>query len=242
MKSIFLATLPIALFCLASPAFAGGHLTVKKVKGQNALVEFPSSMVPEKDGDYTISDGHSESSDDEPQMGDGSKKINYPRDFAWSLGVSFTSLKTKVSTAATSSSATASAAVTTITVSTTFLFNFGIIEVGPLVSLTSTSSGGVASTTFRLGPDIDINFISNKSTHNFIPGLEIDGGLLSSSTAGVSSTGYFLDAGLYAKMFPFKNQTAIKLFAGFTITSTAINSVTTSISGPSVQFSLMSYF
>jgi hypothetical protein len=172
--------LSFALFITLAPtalASKGGTITVKQVKGANAIVSFPKGMNPKVGGQYKVSpvggeDEEMGGSDDGMSGGGGSGSR------ANSIGLAVDISKPKGSGL-------------TFALAGSYGWNMGGFEFGPTLAFGRTSSpavGSVAatsSTTIGAGVFADVNFAENKAPETFVPALGISAGF---NKAGDSTT------------------------------------------------------
>jgi hypothetical protein len=161
--------LSFALFVTLAPtalAAKGGTITVKQVKGANAIVSFQKGMNPKVGGQYKVvpvvgDDEDMGGSDDGMSGGGGSGS----RANLIDLSVSATKPK---------------GGDFTFSVAGKYGWNMGGFEFGPTLSFSKT-----AATAFGAGVFADINFSENKAPETFVPALGINAGF---AKAGESTT------------------------------------------------------
>lgn len=195
--SAFFAVISIT-FCFALPASAQQKIKVKKIKGNQAIVEFPSSMPLQMGEVYEVTP-----LDD---LGAAAQADSESRNHLIDLSVNFSSYKSNAVGATQSSSFSASGR---------FGFNYGNFEWGPVAQVISTTSLSVTSSSYLGGLFADYNLIPNTAGEVFIYGLGAvaNGGVATSSGTNTTSYAYYL--GPFVKWFPFANSIGLRFDADY---------------------------
>jgi hypothetical protein len=194
--------LSFALFVTLAPtalAAKGGTITVKQVKGANAIVSFQKGMNPKVGGQYKVvpvgGDDEDMGGSDDSMSGGASSGSR-----ASLIGLEVDVTKPKGSSL-------------TFDFSGSYGWNMGGFEFGPTLTFGKTAtvdpvSGDTTSaTTFGAGVFADINFAENKAPESFVPALGIKAGF-----AKAGSTTITAGAEIALKFFALgTSSTAIRL-------------------------------
>lgn len=175
---------------------------VIKVKGQQAIVQFPNGTAPVV-GEMIPVGG-------EAKTEDGGHRARGSRDHLLALAgeIDFTN-----------NSAT-STSTTTFNIQGRYGWNQEIFEFGPLAGFLYTSTNGLSTRTIYGGGFLDFNFVPNKPGNDFIYGVGVTGdfsqGTTSVSNGSDQTTSYFeLFAGGNIKYFGLSENVALRADAGF---------------------------
>lgn len=228
MKHLLSSLLVLASMSLASVQAHADYAKVIKVKGQQAIVQFPpgtppvvGEMVPVGDSAQTEGGSHS---------GRGSR--------AHLLAVAGSIFFTNNS--ATSNSTTG------FRLQGRYGWNQEVFEFGPLAELDYSSTTGQSSRTLLGGGFFDFNFVPNKPGIPTIYGVgaTADVGQVSTTTGStdVSSSQFDLFVGGNVKWFGLSENVALRGDAGFSMSRTSVNGTATTNSGLLIQGGLAFYF
>ncbi|AHI06295.1 hypothetical protein BDW_08975 [Bdellovibrio bacteriovorus W] len=192
-KTLLLLTLPLLLS--STNAFAQ-KIKVKRVKGKQAVVEFSGGHLQTGQVYELASDEYSDSS-----SSGGS------RNYVVNLSASLSSTKDDGPSAEN---------VTAIELKTRFGWNLGHIELGPLLTFSSSSQTNGTVSTFSVGGFADYNLLSNAPGEAFLYGV---GGHLSIGQhdpgTGAKNDLMNLFAGPFVKWFPGGGNYAFRGDLGF---------------------------
>jgi hypothetical protein len=224
MKQILMT--PLFIF-VGSMAFAQ-QAKVIKVKGQQAIVEFPMGVAPSVGQRIELSNGVE------------------PEDFGATLGTNranFLSLTAQLSAI---SSSAGSGTTTTFEVSGRAGWNTAKLEYGPMGTLGYSSASGTSARTVLAGGFFDYNLIPNKSGTQMVYGLGAEGqiGQTAATTGGVevAQTVFKLFAGGSVKWFGLSDTVALRADAGLDTVRTSSGSVSVTESGLMIKGGIAAYF
>ncbi|MBV2167946.1 MAG: hypothetical protein KUL82_04485 [Bdellovibrio sp.] len=218
MKKWLLVT---ALLTFSSASFAQ-KIKVRKVKGNQAVVEFAGGRL-EQGQVYELT--HDEFS--EPSEASSSRK--------YVVAMSFSLMNTK-------SDAASAENETDITLAGKFGWNMGTYEVGPLLSYSSDATGSITTTLYRLGGFADYNMIPNISGEAFLYGVGGTGSFGqrdSGSGSKVDIMDFFV--GPFMKWFPTGSNVGFRMDAGYIYQKQSGIGEST-VSGLNLAAGLMAYF
>jgi len=225
MKNVLSTLLVVFALAFASSSNAA-EVKVEKVKGKRAIVQIRSGKL--KAGSvYRIL-----SPDEEVEssvMSDSSSGASLSRDYGLGMSLSFTSLAVEGSTS-----------VTNISLSSSFLFNFGIAEVGPTVGL--AYAGLSETTTLTFGITGGVNFIANKPGAVFVPGLGLTMAYTMVTSGGLSVSGLSFLPELQVKIFALGNSTALRFGLGYLYQTIGTGGVSLATTGFEFSGGLSVYF
>jgi hypothetical protein len=227
MKHLLSSLLVLASMSVASLAHAQ-QAKVIKVKGQQAIVQFPNG-VPPVVGEMIPVGGS------EVQTETGAKpRGSRAHVLAVAGQIYFTN------NSATSNSTTG------FKLRGSYGWNQEIFEFGPLAELDYASTTGQSSRTLLGGGFFDFNFVPNK------PGVETVYGVGATADAGqqttttgstdLTSSEFDLFAGANAKWFGLSDNVALRADAGFQMVRTSVNGQATTNSGLQILAGLSFYF
>lgn len=172
----------ITLISVSGPALAQ-KIRVKKVKGQQAIIEFSG-------GSLRPGQAYELAQDD---FGDSGAEFS-SRQYVINVGMSL--LNTK-------SDAANSTNDTSFTVVGKFGWNFSDFELGPMLSYNSESSGNATVNTIKFGGFGDYNMIPNIAGESFIYGLGAQGSLGQRDAGNNAKVDLMtMSLGPFAKWFP----------------------------------------
>jgi len=182
----------------SSSSFAQ-KIKVKKIKGNQAIVEFPASSPLQPGRVYELN-----SVDD---MGTSQDSDSESRNHVIALSFSFASYKSNTVGATNDS---------LITGSGKYGWNLGSVEFGPVVSVQTETTSGLTSTSLLGGVFGDYNLIPNSSGEIFIYGLGaiVDFGTASNGQ-GTNTTTEVYYVGPFVKWFPFGNAVGLRFDADY---------------------------
>jgi hypothetical protein len=224
MRTLEFILVPILL--LSSSAFAE-QARILKVKGQQAIVQFPSGVKPQV-GEL-INVGNDVNLDDS-SGGAGSRQ--------YLLGLS-TSLTFKNNSQTSKSN-------THFDVSGRFGWNLIQMEAGPIASLAYDSGDLSSSTAVLVGGFFDYNLVPNKPGVEMVYGIggEASIGQSSNSVSSISTSIVDIFLGGFIKYWALKNSVAFRGDGGYDYYRTAQSnsSTATSISGFVIKGGLSVYF
>lgn len=218
MRRNILLILIFTLVSLAAQQAHAAEFKVKKIKGNQALVDVEKGTLEEG---KSYSTGARDAFDEFAESPSHSKRKN-----SLELDFSLASVKAAVGSSAGSTT-------TTMLFAGRLGFNMKRFEVGPFLGLSNTSASGASVTGINIGPYADWNFVLNEPQNSTIPGLRVSLGYFSLSGSGSSLTGPGITGDFFVKMFAFEN-TAIVITAGYTyesLSSSGTGSVKTTVSG-----------
>ena len=221
MKYIVMALLVIGS---ASSAFAQ-EARIIKVKGQQAIVTFPSGVKPQVG--QTLDVGRSSGGSGGP-VGKGS------RDHYIGLSAELSSLTNSASSTST----------TAFTLIPRYGWNMGVIEYGASGRLGYGSTSGVSTSSLGAGGFFDFNLVPNVSGTEMVFGLfgdiavRQDSQTISSTTTSSSVTTLF--GGGQVKYFGLSDSFAIRGEAGYYYENTSPSATTNS--GFKVKGAIAAYF
>lgn len=167
------------------------------IKDKRVLVEFENPEMLKK-GDLV------QTSPEASQALDGGRAVQSRRDYGLELNFSYLS--------ATEKSQNSSKDVNRMDWQSLLGFNLGNFEVGPLFSITSSSSsGGLTTTVMGFGAFADYNYWANQSPGQHVLSARIIGKFLSGKTGGFDRSGSAILIGPVYKGFFFGPSTALTL-------------------------------
>ncbi|MES2965356.1 MAG: hypothetical protein V4760_15840 [Bdellovibrionota bacterium] len=223
MKNILMSLL---VFTVGSVALAQ-EAKVIKVKGQQAIVTFPSGTKPQVG--QTIDLGGGGVSGEAAGVGTGSRN-------------NVLALSGQIAVTNSNSNTT-----TQFAVSGRYGWNQETIEFGPIVTLGYSSSPNLSSRTIAGGGFFDFNFTPNKSGVRGVMGLTADAQFgqdatkVASNPESTSTTMDFFVGGTY-KYFGFADNVAIRGDAGLEYDRDTSGSTTTTSTGLKVLLGLAFYY
>lgn len=229
MKHIFAFLLVLTV---SGSAFAQSAKVIK-VKGQQAIVQFPSGTKPQVGQIIDVGDGGDEG-EDGGDVGVGNK--SRARLLGVSGEISF------LNNSATSKS------TTTISITPKYGWNTGVMEFGPQGTIALTSSDGASSRTLSAGGFFDFNFVPNDIGQTLIYGVggEAEIGQASTSVGSgpdATSTVIHLFAGGNVKWFGLADSWALRGDVGYDYTRTSPSTGSASTeSGILVKAGIATYF
>jgi hypothetical protein len=224
MKNILMSLL---VFTVGSVALAQ-EAKVIKVKGQQAIVTFPSGVKPQV-GQTIDLGGGGVTGDAEAGVGTGS------RNHTLALSGEFSILNSNSNT------------TTALAVTGRYGWNQETLEFGPIATLGYSSSPNLSSRTIQGGGFFDFNFTPNKSGVRGVMGATADAqfGQVASKVASnpeVSSTVMeFFVGGVY-KYFGFADNVAVRGDAGLQYNRLTSGSTTTTETGLMTRLGLQFYY
>ena len=222
------AMLPVSVVLLASTSNAS-QATVIKVKGRQAIVQFPADYVPAAGDKVEVAPAEGMNTPIDPSSGSRAHTIGV------SANISLISNSSSGNSGSSSSS-------TNINVTGLYGWNFEIIEVGPTLGLSYKSSNGASATSFQGGGFIDYNLLPNKAGVKFVAGVGAQAYVGSSSPSSGSSTSLLgIAGGGQFKWFCFGHQTALRgdLLADYERQGSTI---TTTQTGVVMKLGIQTYF
>lgn len=170
-------------------------IKVRRVKGNQAVVEFSGAPLQPGQAYELVQDEFSE----------GSSSASNRR-YVVSLDFSLTSLK---------SDAPGSDSDTDMSLSGRFGWNFGQFEIGPLASYASNSTGNVTINVLKAGGWGDFNLIPNIPGEVFVFGVGGYGAFGQSDGGGASLSLMEFGVGPFAKWFPLGSDFGFRIDAGY---------------------------
>ena len=228
MKHLLSSLLVMASMSVGSLAHAASQAKVIKVKGQQAIVQFPPG-VPPVVGEMLPVGGSAE-----VEGGGTSGRGSRAHLLAVAGQISFSN------NSATSNSTTG------FSVQGRYGWNQEIFEFGPLAQISYSSTTGESNRTLVAGGFFDFNLIPNKPGTQIVYGVgaTADLGQRSRTLASVDTTYSIFDmfAGGNVKWFGLSENVAIRGDAGFSLARTSINGTNTTDSGLLILGGLSFYF
>lgn len=210
MKKLILL---IVTFVLLPFTFAfAQQATVKKVKGSQAIVEFPQGSRPYVGQALNVGDGQSGSGAD--GAGSRARTIMLSGEFVSTDGS------------------------TTLSALAAYGWNLTNLEFGPLFRYDSSKVANFSSSTLSLGGFFDYNLIPNQPGAALVYGAAAEGNFSMVSSGDSSGSGIGIFAGGFLKWFVLNNSTAIRANMGFAMN----NDGTTTASGIKTSAALQVYF
>lgn len=238
MKHLLITLLVIGpVLGLASAAHAQTAKVIK-VKGQQAIVQFPQGTSPQVGQQINLGGGGVSDSDGTPMAGLGSRKN--------SIGLGLNSLSF-VNRSSKSNGVTTSTSVTGIALNGRYGWNTGRMEFGPIVRLEYSSADNSSTRFMGIGGFFDYNFNPNVSGQKIVYAGTGDLSFGQSGTKQGSfdstSTVIALFLGGSIKWFGLSDSFAIRGDAGFSYDSSTpdSNSATTNV-GAVVRAGIANYF
>jgi hypothetical protein len=227
MKHLLSSLLVLASMSVGSLAQAQ-QAKVIKVKGQQAIVQFPNGVAPVI-GEMIPVGGEAVS-----ERGEKSSRASREHLLAIIGSIYF------FNNSATSNSTTGFSA------QGRYGWNLETFEFGPLGEIDYSSTTGQSDRTLLGGGFFDFNFVPNKPGNEMIYGVgaTADIGQVSSTKASIESTTSQFDlfAGGNLKWFGLSDNVALRGDAGFSMTRTTFNGQNTTISGLLIKGGLAFYF
>ncbi len=225
MKNILMSLLVLSV---GSVAFAQ-EAKVIKVKGQQAIVTFPSGVKPQVG--QTIDLGGGGVSGEEAGVGTGSS--NTILGIAGELSILNNSGSSQTTTA--------------LTFNGRYGWNQETLEFGPIATISYSSSPGVSSRLIAGGGFFDFNFIPNKSGVRMVYGVGADAQFGQASTqissaSETTSTVMEFFVGGNVKYFGFADNVAIRGDIGLEYDRTTVSSTTTTVTGLDARLGLSFYY
>lgn len=217
----------IALFTLASESALAEKVTVKKVKGKQAIIE---SQTPLEEGQtYELVTDSSVSEDVDYKSG-----VFKTRNNSLTLGTKLDFLKSD------------NAQSTTYSLQARYGWNFSTLEVGAVLDVTSSDQGAGATTTLMAGGYLDYNIIQNRDPKKVIWGPFVLVGFGSTSypatATGGSSTSLNTNLGAFLSYFIGDSSTALRGEAYGTYQQVNTTATQTSQVGGGIRGLLVFYF
>lgn len=183
-----------ALFIFTSQSFAATKITVRKVKGKNAIVE---SQAP-------LEEGHTYDLADEIISEDVDYKttVQKPRSNSFTVGTQFKFGKSD------------RIELTDFSLHGRYGWNYTTLEFGAILDFRSLDTGTGATSTLLAGGYYDYNLEVNRFPKKFVYGLMVLGAFGStnypSTTVGTNTTNIELDMGGFATYFLGNSSTALR--------------------------------
>ena len=222
MRHLLLTITSIAIMTLCSaPAFAQ-KIKVRKVKGNTAIVESTSPLVPGTSYDLISQD----------QFGDDSEPAT--RTYLVGVNMVFSNMK---------SDAANSTNETSMDLMGRFGWNLATFEVGPLLQITMAHANDVTATTWRVGGFVDYNFTPNISGEAFIFGLTGWGGF-GNEDKGNGTKMDLVDGfgGAFVKWFPTSSSACLRIDFGYLYERQTVTGGYQTNSGLSSSAGIYAYF
>lgn len=197
-------------FCLflCTQSTQSETIKVKKIKGNQAVIEFTGNLITE--GSYQIS----------PQ----NKPSSLSRDHVIGFSGSFYNLQKDTSGFTTSRSY--------FGVNANYGWNTGGFEYGPRFAYTSSDTGSGATTTYALGGFLDWNLQENKIDNNTIFGFGFNALYGASNAPSGSSTNQLnFYPSFFVKWFPLIPAVALRLDSGYRYVSETASGSTSTTTG-----------
>ena len=228
MKHLLSSLLVIATMSTLSQAHAQ-QAKIIKVKGQQAIVQFPNGTAPTVGQMIDVGGGG----------GDGatsSAPMNGRRDHLLGLSASLTA-----------ASSSAGGSQTNLNFTGRYGWNQAIMEFGPIVNLAYSSTPGRTDRTLGAGGYFDFNFVENRSGVPLVYGVgaELNYGQQTTTIAAVDSSTSLLElfAGGNLKWFGLSDHFALRGDAGLDVfRSTPSTGTATTLTGLSIKAGLAVYF
>jgi hypothetical protein len=220
--NLFVSTL---IFTLAKPVYAE-KITVKKVKGTQAIVETTTELV----------EGQTYELAAQPLTEDVDYKqsVLRPRNNSLTLGASFDFVKSELLS---SSQADFQAR---------YGWSFSTLEFGVVIKFSSSDQGGGATTSFLGGGYFDYNLVNNRDPRNLIYGpfvlLATGSTQYPSAATGGSSTKLESNLGGFMTYFLAKTSTAIRGEAYYNYQQINTTAQQNSVAGFGMRGLLVFYF
>jgi hypothetical protein len=235
MKHLLSPLLVLATISLASLSLANAQQAkVIKVKGQQAIVQFPPGTPPLV-GEMLPVGGSAQTEDGAPR-GRGSRGHL----LGLSGNVSFKSSKTETGSTSTSSN------TTSFGVDGRYGWNEEIFEFGPLATLSYSSTTGQSSRTLGAGGFFDFNLVPNRPGTPIVYGVGATAsfGQATQTIANQDTTFSLIDvfAGGNIKWFGLSENVAIRGDAGLDYLRTSGNNSTTTDTAFQIRAGLAFYF
>ncbi len=207
------AVLALGLGGLGQAIQAQDIIEVKQIRGQQAIVEFPPGLTPERGQQLVLKSQLEEDAMVEAPLqpvvkveAADSVDRTGPRNSVIGLGFNFSSLKPKG----------ADEATTNLNLSARYGWNLGLMEMGGLLTFETESGGGDSSSEIGLGGFFDFNFIRNQEPNRLIPGFGLSLAFLQSSPSGQDSlTGFSAHPEFYLKWFMLGTPAALRMGLGY---------------------------
>ena len=123
-------------------------------------------------------------------------------------------------------------------------WNFGYVELAPLVEYNFTTSGTFDTSTILGGVFVDVNFIKNESENNVVIGLRLLGGfgIQDTSAQTAANSVIRIQPSLVLKWFSFSSSFAVLIQAGYRMDSTSASGTSVSTQGIVSQIGIQTYF
>jgi hypothetical protein len=227
MKKI-ISLFSILIFVAINPSNAFAQKAkIIKVKGQQAIVQFPTGARPEVGQILTLDEGDEKFS---PQVDATARQ----QIIGGSANLSF--LNNSLNSRST----------TDFGFSGRYGWNMVQIEYGPTVVFDYSTTDSNSSRTIEAGGFFDYNLVPNKTGTVLVYGAggELEYGQTSTTVSSSTSTNtlFHFFAGGQLKWFPIKDSIAIRGDAGFDSSATTSTSTTVTISGLLLKGGLYIYF
>lgn len=228
MKHLLVALL---VFGSVSSAFAQ-QAKVIKVKGNQAIVQFPKNSPPSVGQTIDLSGGSRESS----RSGGGGS--TGPRNNSIGVSAVIASLSTSNNVRG-----SASTSVTTIEIAGRYGWNAETMEYGPLGSVSRISTDGGSATTIKVGGFFDYNLVPNTTAVDMVYGLGAEASIgQSSPSQGDSASTMGFAGGGFLKWFLLGTSTAFRGDLQFFYERSSAGDVISSTSGPLAKVGFQVYF
>ncbi len=201
---------------------------VIKVKGQQAIVQFPNGVAP------VVGEMIPVGSETVNEAGEKRSRASRKHLLAVVASIGF------------SNNSVTSNSKTTLGAQGRYGWNLETLEFGPLVDMSYTSESGTSFRTILGGGFFDFNFVPNKPGTEFIYGVGAYGdlGQYSQTIAAVdtSYSQYDLFAGGNVKWFGLSDNVALRSDAGFNFQRTSPGGQATTVSGLLLKAAVSFYF
>ena len=212
-------------FALANPVYAE-KITVKKVKGTQALVETTTELVEGQTYELAVQPISEEV--------DYKQSVLKPRNNSLTLGTSFDFIKSEL------------LSDSRFDFQARYGWSFSTLEFGVLVKLSSSDQGAGATNSFLGGGYFDYNLVNNRDPRNFIYGpfvLVATGSTqYPNATTGGSSTKLESNLGGFITYFLAKSNTAIRGEAYYNYQQINTTAQQNSVAGFGFRGLLLFYF
>lgn len=232
MKYILAALLTLSC---GSISFAQ-EAKVIKVKGQQAIVQFPKGHKPYAGETIDLSGGGGGDAGGAGTTGGGGS--TGPREHSIGAAAEISSISSSNNVKGSSSTST-----TTIALEGRYGWNAVTMEYGPLAALSRTSTDSGSSMTLKAGGFFDYNLVPNTAGAEMVYGLGAEAYVgQTSPSSGDSATLMGFAGGGFLKWFLLKTPTAFRGDLQYQYDRSSAGQVTTTTSGPIAKVGFEVYF
>lgn len=212
----------VLFFTFSSQALAQ-KIKVRRVKGNQAVIEFSGGTIQPGQAYELVQDEFSE----------GDSSGGSQRRYLVNLNFAIENTKAD-STGATND--------TDIALAARFGWNLGTFELGPLVSYSSDATGSVTTTTMLFGGWADLNMIPNAPGEIFVYGVGGQAGFGQREGNGSSQSLMMFMVMPFVKWFPFGSDVGLRLDAGYVYSKQGSTSGDVTTTGFMTSGGLLGYF